>query len=490
MKRLGNDISQDVKEKSIPTDVTTDEKEGEQSQSVSEAYQTALAAGYDPNDPSTYQIAYNYGLFQQYPAPYFAAAAAPAYGSINSPLPPQSPTFTPQGAAYYSPGSPTPVYYAQSAPQTPPTGPVMHSPSLQPFGYPQAYQPNMPTPSSFQVSSAPSSPPQQARYLGSPPLSPPQHHPMWNLPSNRRHTIQFPHHSVHINQPLGQRTPGLNFSGFSPQILNNIYIRGLPPTMTDENLYSMCAVYGTISSSKAMIDQQTGDCKGFGFVMYETKEEAEHAIEALSQMGFQVSFARDSFSIRLKSLQDHSSTNVYLSNLPVDMDEAKLEQLLLPYKTTSTKIMRDPATNVSRGVGFARMVDRQSAEAIIQKFNGITFQGSSAPLQARFADSTAQKKLKDQVVKRRMWKTPQYGVGFGRVMTQPLTPETILSIGTSSNIPMGYYGQIPSYTHGSIRPQDPQSYQNTSLESPEDSELASLAQQKMTIREEDEKNTA
>lgn len=42
----------------------------------------------------------------------------------------------------------------------------------------------------------------------------------------------------------------------------NLYIRGLPSSTTDEDLYNMCAKYGTISSTKAIHDKTTGCCRG------------------------------------------------------------------------------------------------------------------------------------------------------------------------------------------------------------------------------------
>jgi RNA recognition motif-containing protein len=158
--------------------------------------------------------------------------------------------------------------------------------------------------------------------------------------------------------------------------------------------------YGTIVSSKAIIDQKTGECKGYGFAMYANEEQARAAIDALNAKGFQASFAKESFSTKLKNLQDPNSTNIYVSNLPPDFDEAKLDELFQPYKIMSKRILRD-ANGVSRGVGFARMETREAAQEIIQKFNGYMLPGASLPLQARFADSKAQKTLKDQVARSR-----------------------------------------------------------------------------------------
>ncbi|RKP25636.1 hypothetical protein SYNPS1DRAFT_15387 [Syncephalis pseudoplumigaleata] len=136
-------------------------------------------------------------------------------------------------------------------------------------------------------------------------------------------------------------------------LTTNVYIRGLPATTTDEGLHAMCAAFGAIVSSKAIIDQKTGECKGYGFVMYVNDEQARASINALNAKGFQASFAKESFSTKLKNLQDPNSTNIYVSNLPLDFDEAKLEELFQPYKILSHRILRD-SNNVSRGVGFAR----------------------------------------------------------------------------------------------------------------------------------------
>ncbi|KAJ1537242.1 RNA binding motif, single stranded interacting protein 3, partial [Cladochytrium tenue] len=72
----------------------------------------------------------------------------------------------------------------------------------------------------------------------------------------------------------------------------NLYIRGLANTATDEWLFNLCKEFGKISSSKAIIDLNTRECKGYGFVMYDTEEEARRAKDSLVHDGFQVSFAK------------------------------------------------------------------------------------------------------------------------------------------------------------------------------------------------------
>jgi hypothetical protein len=82
------------------------------------------------------------------------------------------------------------------------------------------------------------------------------------------------------------------------------------------------------------------------------------------------------------------------------------------------------------------MNDRESALAIIQKFNGQTLPGSPGPLQVRFADSIAQKKLKGSIIsRRRPIRPPQQSfAGFQR-------PPTVPEHGS----PQFYYPPYPVY---------------------------------------------
>lgn len=54
--------------------------------------------------------------------------------------------------------------------------------------------------------------------------------------------------------------------------------------------------------------------------------------------------------------QEQDPTNLYISNLPLSMDEQELESMLKPFsQVISTRILRD-ANGASRGVGFARYI--------------------------------------------------------------------------------------------------------------------------------------
>jgi len=164
----------------------------------------------------------------------------------------------------------------------------------------------------------------------------------------------------------------------------NLYVRGLLPDTTDKDLVQLCQQYGKIISTKAIIDQTTGKCKGYGFVDYETAEAASAAVKGLTSTGVQAQMAKQ---------QEQDSTNLYIANLPPHIGEAELEALFAQHgPVISTRILRDTNGN-SRGVGFARMETKDKCEAVIQEFNGTHIQGCKEPITAKFADGGNKKKL-------------------------------------------------------------------------------------------------
>ncbi|XP_062517878.1 RNA-binding motif, single-stranded-interacting protein 1-like [Corticium candelabrum] len=174
----------------------------------------------------------------------------------------------------------------------------------------------------------------------------------------------------------------------------NIYIRALAPDTKDEDLEELCREYGEISSVKAIIDKNSGDCKGYGFVDFVSHDDAKRAVEQLKRRSLQAQFAKlTANDPQWKRQQEADPTNLYLQNLPKTLDEKQLEQMLTPYgKVVSTRIMKDPMTNLSKGVGFARMSAKEQCDEIIKKFNGTTLAGADQPLVCKFAEAASNKR--------------------------------------------------------------------------------------------------
>ncbi|XP_036826587.1 RNA-binding motif, single-stranded-interacting protein 3 isoform X2 [Oncorhynchus mykiss] len=195
--------------------------------------------------------------------------------------------------------------------------------------------------------------------------------------------------------PMAPPSPSHNSCshGGSEQLSKtNLYIRGLPPGTTDQDLIKLCQPYGKIVSTKAILDKNTNQCKGYGFVDFDSPAAAQKAVSSLKATGVQAQMAKQ---------QEQDPTNLYISNLPVSMDEQELENMLKPFgHVISTRILRD-ANGVSRGVGFARMESTEKCEVVIQHFNGKYLKtppgipAPNEPLLCKFADG-GQKKRQSQ----------------------------------------------------------------------------------------------
>ncbi|KAM4631258.1 RNA-binding motif, single-stranded-interacting protein 1-like [Polymixia lowei] len=177
-------------------------------------------------------------------------------------------------------------------------------------------------------------------------------------------------------------------TGWEQLSKTNLYIRGLPPATTDLDLVKLCQQYGKIQSAKAILDKTTNKCKGYGFVDFDSPAAALKAVHALKTSGIQAQMAKQ---------QEQDPTNLYISNLPLSVDEQELENMLQPFgQVVSTRVLRDYSGN-SRGVGFARMDTTEQCNAVISHFNGKFIKTASGtlapsePLLCKFADGQRKK---------------------------------------------------------------------------------------------------
>uniref|UniRef100_A0A3P9Q9J6 RNA binding motif, single stranded interacting protein 2b n=1 Tax=Poecilia reticulata TaxID=8081 RepID=A0A3P9Q9J6_POERE len=172
----------------------------------------------------------------------------------------------------------------------------------------------------------------------------------------------------------------------------NLYIRGLLPGTTDQDLFNSCT-YSLACITLHCINSHIMFCvlisSGYGFVDFDSPASAQKAVTALKAVGVQAQMAKQ---------QEQDPTNLYISNLPLSMDESELENMLKPFsQAISTRILRD-SNGTSRGVGFARMESTEKCEAIIQHFNGKYIKtphgvpAPTEPLLCKFADGGQKKR--------------------------------------------------------------------------------------------------
>uniref|UniRef100_A0A8C4SHC0 RNA binding motif, single stranded interacting protein 2b n=1 Tax=Erpetoichthys calabaricus TaxID=27687 RepID=A0A8C4SHC0_ERPCA len=219
--------------------------------------------------------------------------------------------------------------------------------------------------------------------------------------------------------PSSPSTTSSSSGGAEQLSKTNLYIRGLHPGTSDQDLVKLCQPYGKIVSTKAILDKTTNKCKGYGFVDFDSPGAAQKAVNALKASGVQAQMAKQ---------QEQDPTNLYISNLPVSMDEQELEGMLKPFgQVISTRILRD-ANGTSRGVGFARMESTEKCEAIIQHFNGKYIKTPpgvpvpSEPLLCKFADGGQKKRQNPSKYLQNGRPWPRDGDTAGMTLTYDPTP--------------------------------------------------------------------
>uniref|UniRef100_A0A671YNI0 RNA binding motif single stranded interacting protein 1 n=1 Tax=Sparus aurata TaxID=8175 RepID=A0A671YNI0_SPAAU len=241
-----------------------------------------------------------------------------------------------------------------------------------------------------------------------------------------------------LSHPMAPPSPSTNSStnnssssstaGWDQLSKTNLYIRGLSPSTTDHDLVKLCQPYGKIVSTKAILDKTTNKCKGYGFVDFDSPAAAQKAVAALKTTGVQAQMAKQ---------QEQDPTNLYISNLPLSMDEQELENMLKHFgQVISTRILRD-SSGGSRGVGFARMESTEKCDAVISHFNGKFIKTPAGvpappePLLCKFADG-GQKKRQSQN------KFAQNGRGWGRDAGMTLTYDPSAAAMQNGFFPQAY----------------------------------------------------
>lgn len=134
----------------------------------------------------------------------------------------------------------------------------------------------------------------------------------------------------------------------------NVYVKNLPGSFTDEDIKRIFDCYGSITSAVVMKDSNEKS-KCFGFVNFESDEDAAKAIEKLNgtiqndkvlYVGRAQKKAEREAELKAKFHQKRIShyeksqaANLYLKNLDTRINEEKLEELFSQFGTiTSCKV--------------------------------------------------------------------------------------------------------------------------------------------------------
>merc|ERR1712238_238055 len=140
--------------------------------------------------------------------------------------------------------------------------------------------------------------------------------------------------------------------GEKARMFTNVFVKNIDEEYDEARLNDMFEKYGKISSVKIM-KSEDGKSKGFGFVSFESPEEAMTACDAL----------------KMERLNRYTGVNLFVKNLDGTIDDDKLRQEFAPFGTvTSAKVMYEEGR--SKGFGFVCFSSPEEATKAVTEMNG------------------------------------------------------------------------------------------------------------------------
>jgi len=156
--------------------------------------------------------------------------------------------------------------------------------------------------------------------------------------------------------------------------VGNVFIKNLDASINNSSLYETFSTFGHILSCKVEVDQQGGS-KGYGFVHFETKEEADLAVAKVNGMllnGKQVFVGpflpkKD----RINTTLSNDFTNVFIKNLDLSVTSQELRDRFAKFGTVTSAVVMTNERGESKGFGFVNFESADDAANAAGALNNI-----------------------------------------------------------------------------------------------------------------------
>ena len=165
----------------------------------------------------------------------------------------------------------------------------------------------------------------------------------------------------------------------------NVFAKNIDESVSDEDFVNMFSPFGKITSASLQKDED-GKSRGFGFVNFETHEDAQKAVDEMhnKEVNGKVMFVgraqskaeredelrRQFEQLKLERINKYQGVNLYVKNLDESITEEKLKEEFSPFgQISSAKIMADDK-GISKGFGFICFSSPEEAAKAVTEMNG------------------------------------------------------------------------------------------------------------------------
>ncbi|EAL61727.1 RNA-binding region RNP-1 domain-containing protein [Dictyostelium discoideum AX4] len=175
-----------------------------------------------------------------------------------------------------------------------------------------------------------------------------------------------------------------------------LFVGQIPKSFNEEEIKNLFTNIANIESVSLIKNKTTNEPQGCAFVSVPSREEADRAIEQLHNSkkfqgvlnNLQVKYA--------DSEQEKLASKLFVGMLPRSYEEEQIRELFEPHGVVEDIcILRGPNSE-SKGCGFIKFDNRESALSAIATLNGMKLDGSPNPLVVKFADTEKDKKKKQK----------------------------------------------------------------------------------------------
>jgi len=219
----------------------------------------------------------------------------------------------------------------------------------------------------------------------------------------------------------------------------NLYVKNIDSEVTQDEFVELFANYGSVTSAVIQVDDE-GRSKGFGFVNFETHEQAQAAVDGIHDYEYKgkklfVSRAQKKSeredelrktyeAAKSEKMGKYQGVNLYIKNLEDGIDDEKLRSEFEPFGTiTSCKVMCDEK-GTSKGFGFVCFSSPDEATKAVAEMNNKII--GTKPLYVSLAQrrEVRRQQLESQIAQRNQIRLQQ---------------------AAAAGIPGGYLGAPPMY---------------------------------------------
>ncbi|KAH3671674.1 hypothetical protein OGAPHI_000379 [Ogataea philodendri] len=202
-----------------------------------------------------------------------------------------------------------------------------------------------------------------------------------NCESPKTAFVRFedPDTSHKFQQFLKQRgleyEPVPNESELNLQLPGNLYVRGLLPTTTSDDLLRIFSTVGNPVSCKIIKDDY-GVSKGYGFINFADRVEAQKAIDSLNGSDIEGNHLFVNHHIskrdRLKELEMKKLkyTNLYVKNFPDDLPKERLTEVFGKYGDIESVFLPQSSDNLNKGYAFINFKTHEDAMKAQEELDG------------------------------------------------------------------------------------------------------------------------